>query len=85
MAIRIVADDHEHGRSALSSAMRAEGWQVCSSVADARPQLKRPLNSSRSCRAQSRPDGLFGISHTWLQRLARRFEADPSEMQRIAG
>jgi hypothetical protein len=43
---------------------------------------------SLTCRG-SRPSGrawarALGISHTWLQKLVRRFQADPSEMQREA-
>jgi hypothetical protein len=39
-------------------------------------------------RDPSRPSGRnwaeqLGISHTWLQKLVRQFQADPSEMQRL--
>ena len=40
------------------------------------------------CRDKSRPSGRgwakqLGISHTWLQKLVREFEVDPSAMQMI--
>src|SRR5688500_15398122 len=40
------------------------------------------------CRDRSRPSGRdwarqLGISHTWLQKLVRKFAADPGEMRRI--
>src|SRR5579859_5504473 len=40
------------------------------------PDLGRP-----SARAWARA---LGVSHTWVQKLVRRFQADPSEMQREA-
>ena len=41
-----------------------------------------------TCRDRSRPTGRawareLGISHTWLQKLVRRFRADPKEMRSI--
>ena len=41
-----------------------------------------------TCRDASRPSGRswakqLGISHTWLQKLVRQFQADPSEMLRL--
>jgi hypothetical protein len=41
-----------------------------------------------TCRDRSRPTGRawarqLGISHTWLQKLVRKFTADPNEMRRI--
>jgi hypothetical protein len=41
-----------------------------------------------TCRDRSRPTGRawareLGISHTWLQKLVKRFTADPSEMRRL--
>ena len=41
-----------------------------------------------TCRDASRPSGRdwarqLGISHTWLQKLVRQFQADPSEMRRL--
>src|SRR6266851_9192444 len=41
-----------------------------------------------TCRDRSKPAGRawareLGISHTWLQKLVRKFTADPSEMQRL--
>ena len=41
-----------------------------------------------TCRDRSRPSGRdwarkLGISHTWLQKLVRRFQADPNEMWRL--
>jgi hypothetical protein len=41
-----------------------------------------------TCRDASRPSGRdwarqLGISHTWLWKLVRRFQADPSEMRRL--
>jgi hypothetical protein len=41
-----------------------------------------------TCRDASRPSGRnwarqLGISHTWLQKLVRQFQADSSEMQRL--
>jgi hypothetical protein len=41
-----------------------------------------------TCRDASRPSGRawakqLGISHTWLQKLVRQFQGDPSEMQRL--
>jgi hypothetical protein len=43
-----------------------------------------------TCRDASRPSGRdwarqLGISHTWLQKLVRQFQADPSEMRRLQG
>jgi hypothetical protein len=46
-----------------------------------------------NCRDRNRPSGRewarqLGISHTWLQRLVREFEADPAgmwELQRACG
>src|ERR1700733_7105582 len=42
-----------------------------------------------TCRDRNRPSGRawakqLGISHTWLQKLIREFQADPSEMYREA-
>jgi hypothetical protein len=42
-----------------------------------------------TCRG-NRPSGrawarALGVSHTWLQKLVRRFAADPSEMSRLRG
>jgi hypothetical protein len=41
-----------------------------------------------TCRDSSRPSGRnwaeqLGISHTWLQKLIRKFQADPSKMLRL--
>jgi hypothetical protein len=41
-----------------------------------------------NCRDASRPSGRdwarqLGVSHTWLQKLVRRFQADPIKMQRL--
>ncbi len=41
-----------------------------------------------TCRDRSRPSGRawareLGISHTWLQKLVRRFNTDPSQMWRL--
>jgi hypothetical protein len=41
-----------------------------------------------TCRDASRPSGRdwarqLGISHTWLQKLVRQFQADPGEMRRL--
>ena len=41
-----------------------------------------------TCRDRSRPSARawarqLGISHTWIQKLVRRFEADPNEMRRL--
>jgi hypothetical protein len=41
-----------------------------------------------TCRDLTRPSGRdwarqLGISHTWLQKLVRQFQADPSEMRRL--
>jgi hypothetical protein len=41
-----------------------------------------------TCRDASRPSGRawareLGISHTWLQRLVREFNADPNQMWRL--
>jgi len=41
-----------------------------------------------TCRDGSKPSARawarqLGISHTWIQKLVRRFEADPNEMRRL--
>jgi hypothetical protein len=41
-----------------------------------------------TCRDPSRPSGRawalqLGISHTWLQKLVRKFQADPNQMWRL--
>ena len=41
-----------------------------------------------TCRDRNKPSGRdwarqLGISHTWLQKLVRQFEADPNEMWRM--
>jgi len=41
-----------------------------------------------TCRDPRKPSGRdwvrqLGISHTWLQKLVRRFQADPSQMWRL--
>ena len=43
-----------------------------------------------TCRDRNKPSGRswarqLGISHTWLQKLVREFQKNPSEMQREAG
>jgi len=42
-----------------------------------------------NCRDQNKPSGRdwarqLGISHTWLQRLVREFEADPAEQAQLS-
>jgi hypothetical protein len=41
-----------------------------------------------TCRDRSKPSARawarqLGISHTWIQKLIRKFEADPNEMRRL--
>jgi hypothetical protein len=41
-----------------------------------------------TCRDRSRPSARawarqLGISHTWIQKLVRKFEADPNEIRRV--
>ncbi len=50
--------------------------------------IRRYVFQWHTCRGK-KPSGRewaneLGISHTWLQKLARRFEADPSQMLREA-
>jgi hypothetical protein len=50
--------------------------------------IKRFVFQWLTCRDRSRPTGRawarqLGISHTWLQKLVRKFIADPNEMRRI--
>jgi hypothetical protein len=49
--------------------------------------IRRYVIQWLTCRDSNRPSGRdwarqLGISHTWLQKLVRKFQADPSEMYR---
>src|ERR1700694_5207447 len=49
--------------------------------------IRRYVFQWLTCRDRSRPSGRdwarqLGISHTWLQKLVRQFQADPSKMYR---
>ena len=51
--------------------------------------IRRYVIQWLTCRDRSKPSGRawargLGISHTWLQKLVRRFQADPSKMLREA-
>jgi len=50
--------------------------------------IRRYVFQWLTCRDRSRPSGRAwarkpGVSHTWLQKLVREFEADPSKMRRL--
>jgi hypothetical protein len=50
--------------------------------------VKRFVFQWFTCRDRNRPSGRdwarqLGISHTWLQKLARKFEANPDEMWQL--
>lgn len=50
--------------------------------------IRRYVFQWLTCRDRSRPSGRawardLGISHTWLKKLARRFQADASQMWRL--
>jgi len=50
--------------------------------------VKRFVFQWSTCRDRNRPSGRdwarqLGISHTWLQKLVREFEANPDEMWRL--
>lgn len=49
--------------------------------------IRRFIYLWHTCRDRNKPSGRswarqLGISHTWLQRLIRRFQEDPDEVQR---
>jgi hypothetical protein len=50
--------------------------------------IRRYAFQSPTCRDPNRPSGRawarqLGVSHTWLQKLVRKFTADPSQMWRL--
>jgi len=50
--------------------------------------IRRSVFQWLTCRDPRKPSGRdwarqLGISHTWLQKLVRRFQADPSQMWRL--
>ena len=50
--------------------------------------IRRYVFQWLTCRDRSRPSGRawarqLGVSHTWVQKLAREFQADPSKMWRL--
>ena len=51
--------------------------------------IRRFIFQWLTCRDRNRPSGRawardLGMSHTWLQKLVRRFQADPSEIYQEA-